>query len=175
MRSFLTTTENEKMEEQGYAFYMNTNENRESKKGMALNFVSQSIVFVLSLLKLFIPSSIRDTGEELFMDVINAFDYRLIPWVFVLNIIGYWAKKLTLPKWVPPTPLLLMLASFFICAGFGWAHTDVVGSKALFVSIVEYGLGNGAIIAMLAIFGYDSVHAFTKRRGFSANEKEVKE
>ena len=154
--------------------YMNTNEKRESKKGMALNFASQSVVFVISLLKLFIPSYVRDTGEELFMDVINAFDYRLIPWVFVLNIIGYWTKKLNLPKWVPPTPLLLMLASFLICSGFGWAHADVEGSKAIFVSIVEYGLGNGAIIAMLAIFGYDSVHAFTKMRGFSSKQKEAK-
>ena len=154
---------------------MDTTENRESKKGMALNFASQSVVFVISLLKLFIPSFVRDTGEELFMDVINAFDYRLIPWVFVLNIIGYWTKKLNLPKWVPPTPLLLMLASFLICSGFGWAHADVEGSKAIFVSIVEYGLGNGAIIAMLAIFGYDSVHAFTKMRGFSSKQKESKE
>ena len=154
--------------------YMNTNEKRELKKGMALNFASQSVVFVISLLKLFIPSYVRDTGEELFMDVINAFDYRLIPWVFVLNIIGYWTKKLNLPKWVPPTPLLLMLASFLICSGFGWAHADVEGSKAIFVSIVEYGLGNGAIIAMLAIFGYDSVHAFTKMRGFSSKQKEAK-
>lgn len=150
---------------------MNT-ENRESKKGMALNFASQSVVFIISLLKLFLPSVFRDTGEELLMDVINAFDYRLIPWVFVLNIIGYWMKKMNLPKWVPPTPLILMLTSFLICTGFGWAHADVEGSSAIFVSIVEYGLGNGAIIAMLAIFGYDSVHAFTKRRGFSSKEKE---
>lgn len=171
----MTTTENEGMKEYGYSLCVHTNENRESKKGMVLNFASQVVVFILSLLKLFIPSSIRDTGEELFMDVINAFDYRLIPWVFVLNIIGYWTKKMNLPKWVPPTPLLLMLASFLICTGFGWAHTDVVGAKAIFVSIVEYGLGNGAIIAMLAIFGYDSVHAFTKRRGFSPKEKEAKE
>lgn len=139
-----------------------------------MNFASQSVVFAISLLKLFFPNVFRDTGEELIMDVINAFDFRLIPWVFILNIIGYWVKKLNPPKWVPPTPLLLMLASFLICAGFGWAHTDAVGSKAIFVSIVEYGLGNGAIVAMLAIFGYDSVHAFTKKRGFSAKEKEVK-
>lgn len=146
---------------------MRAEEQRETKKDMVLSFASQGLVFILSLLKLFLPQSVRVTGEELFMDVINAFDYRLIPWVFVLNIIGYWAKKLTLPKWLPPMPLLLMLASFLVCTGFGWAHTDTVGAKALFISIVEYGLGNGAIVAMLAIFGYDSVHAFTKRRGFS--------
>ena len=150
---------------------MHTEDSRETKKDMIISFASQGLVFVISLLKLFLPSSIRDTGEELFMDVINAFDYRLIPWVFVLNIIGYWVKKLDLPKWVPPTPLLLMLASFLVCTGFGWAHTDVTGAKAVFISIVEYGLGNGAIVAMLAIFGYDSIHAFTKRRGFSKTEE----
>lgn len=150
---------------------MQSVENRETKKDMILNFASQGIVFVMSLLKLFLPQTFRLTGEELLMDVLNAFDYRLIPWVFVLNIVGYWLKKLPLPKWVPPTPLLLMLASFLVCTSFGWAHTDVEGAKAVYVSIFEYGLGNGAIVAMLAIFGYDSVHAFTKRRGFTPKEE----
>lgn len=144
------------------------------KKGTYREIASQCVILITALLKLFLPSSIRATGEEIFMDVLNAFDYRLIPWVFVLNIIGYWAKKVTLPKWLPPIPLLLFVASFFVCAGFGWAHTDVVGSKMVFVSIVEYGLGNGAIVAMLAIFGYDSVHAFTKRKNLKQIDKEKK-
>ena len=130
---------------------------------------SHVVVFVTALIKLFIPETFKAATEGLAMDIINAFDYRLIPWVFVLNIIGYWGKRMNLPKWVPPMPLLIMLSSFLVCCGFGWAHTDVAGAKAVFVAVVEYGLGNGAIVAMLAIFGYDSVHAFTKKRGLAKN------
>lgn len=128
---------------------------------------SYVVVFVTSLIKLFLPESFKAASEGLAMEIINAFDYRLIPFVFVLNIIGYWGKRINLPKWLPPMPLLIMLSSFIICATFGWAHTSVEGAKAIFVSIVEYGLGNGSIVAMLAIFGYDSVHAFTKKTKFA--------
>ncbi len=136
-----------------------------------IEFPSYVVVFVTSLIKLCLPESFKAASEGLAMDIINAFDYRLIPFVFVLNVIGYWGKRITLPKWVPPMPLIIMLFSFIICAMFGWAHTTVEGAKAIFVTVVEYGLGNGSIVAMLAIFGYDSVHAFTKRTKFSSAEK----
>ena len=148
----------------------NSTEQKKQKTGAWWRYVelpSHVVVFVTALIKLFLPETFKAATEGLAMDIINAFDYRLIPWVFVLNIIGYWGKRMNLPKWVPPMPLLIMLSSFLICCGFGWAHTDVTGAKAVFVAVVEYGLGNGAIVAMLAIFGYDSVHAFTKKRGLA--------
>lgn len=145
--------------------------NRRKSKWNYVEIPSYIFVVITSLFKIFLPQSFAIANEEVIMDILNAFDLRLIPWVFVLNIFGYWLKKITLPKWVPPTPLLLMLLSFIICTSFGWAHTDVEGAKAVYVSIIEYGIGNGAIVAMIAIFGYDSVHAFTKRRGFTPKEE----
>lgn len=140
-------------------------------KWSCIEFPSYVIVFVTSLIKLCLPESFKAASEGLAMDIINAFDYRLIPFVFVLNVIGYWGKRITLPKWVPPMPLIIMLFSFIICAMFGWAHTTVEGAKAIFVSVVEYGIGNGSIVAMLAIFGYDSVHAFTKKTKFAGSKE----
>lgn len=106
------------------------------------------------------------------MDVLNAFDYRLIPWIFVLNISGHFLKKLNLPKFVPPVPVLLIFASFLVCCGFGWAHTEVEGAKQMFVAIVEYGLGNGLCVAGMAIMGYDSFKGLAKKL---VKEEEVKE
>ena len=115
------------------------------------------------MLKLFLPKAVRLTGEEMIMDVLNAFDYRLIPWIFVLNISGHFLKKMSLPKFVPPVPVLLIFASFLVCSGFGWAHCEVDGAKQMFVTIVEYGIGNGLCVAGMAIMGYDSFKGLAKK------------
>lgn len=127
-----------------------------AKKEVACSLVGQLPTVGFVLLKLFLPTNVRGTGEEMIMDVLNAFDVRLIPWIFVLNISGHFLKKMNLPKFVPPVPVLLILASFFVCCGFGWAHTDVTGAKQVFVTVVEYGLGNGLCVAGIAIMGYDT-------------------
>ena len=44
------------------------------------------------------------------------FDAKLIPWVFVVNILGLWLKRMKLPEWAPPIPLLLWRPSW--CARF---------------------------------------------------------
>lgn len=127
---------------------------------------SQTLPLILFMLKLLLPyTTLSSSGEEEIMDILNAFDVRLIPWVFVLNIIGYWMKKMKTPKWLPPIPVVLMLFSFLICSAFGWAYTDATGAKAMFIALVEYGLGNGVIVALLSTYGYDTVHAITKRVG----------
>lgn len=105
-------------------------------------------------------------GKEMYQAlsfIFSFFDPRLVPFIFVLNIIGYWLKKVGLPKWCPPLPLLLFLFSFVLSAVFGWIVTDETEGKAIIMSIVYYGLGNGLLLGFLSTSGYDIVHAFIKR------------
>ena len=91
------------------------------------------------------------------------FDAKLIPWVFVVNILGLWLKRMKLPEWAPPIPLLLFMASFVVCTLFGWLHLEVDSGKAVAQMILEYGLCNGVLITLIAIFGYDVFHAYRKK------------
>lgn len=117
---------------------------------------------------------------EFFIELLcGLIDPRLIAWVVVINIIGYWLKVKGLPKWCPPLPLLLFLISFVICTLFGWLVSgDLGGPKAAVMSIFFYGLGNGFLVAVTATWGYDIVHAIRKQRkakesATSAESKEV--
>lgn len=113
-------------------------------------------------------------GKEMYQAlsfIFSFFDPRLVPFVFVLNALVFWIKKVGLPKWSPPLPLILMLLSFTICAVFGWVVTEATGTKAIIMSIVYYGLGNGLLIGFLSIFGYDIAHAFVKK---AKEKKEAK-
>ena len=107
---------------------------------------------------------------ELFSIILSALDIRLVPFVLVLNVLGYWIKKQGLPKWCPPLPLLNILVSFLICSVFGWVVTDATGLKGIVMAIVFYGLGNGLLIAFVATYSYDVVHAFTKRKAAKLKE-----
>ena len=116
--------------------------------------------------KLFELSIILIGGKEMYQAlsfIFSFFDPRLVPFILVLNVIGYWLKKVGLPKWSPPLPLLLLLLSFFISAIFGWVVTDGEDAKAIVMSILYYGLGNGLLIGFLSTSGYDIVHAFMKQ------------
>lgn len=105
--------------------------------------------------------------------VFSFFDPRLVPFVLVMNVVGYWVKKVEIPKlkWCPPLPLLIFLVSFFVSALFGWLVTDAEGGKAIAMSILYYGLGNGLLIGFLSTSGYDIVHSFIKKM---KNGKEIK-
>lgn len=114
-------------------------------------------------------------GREMYQAlsfIFSFFDPRLAPFIFVLNIIGYWLKKTGLPKWAPPLPLLLVMLSFLISAVFGWVVTEAEGTKAIVLSILYYGIGNGLLIGFLSTSGYDIVHSFLKNAN---KKKEVKE
>lgn len=90
-------------------------------------------------------------------------DPKLLPWVLFLNVAGIWLKRGKLPSWMPPIPILLFLISFIICCVFGWIHTEATGAKAMLQIILEYGLANGLVMTLIATWGYDIVHAYTKK------------
>ena len=87
-------------------------------------------------------------------------DPALLFWALVLNVLGYHLKKVGLPKYCPPIPLLLYLVALVPCLALGWATVNAEGGKAAYLAIF-YGLSNAGLITLPAIFGYDVVHAFT--------------
>lgn len=139
-------------------------------KMIATRWGGQSLMITFSFLKLFAPPELQNAGKEVALNFLNALDPQLLPWVFVLNILGYWLKKLVLPRWMPSMPVIIFMASFVVCCLFGWAHTDAVGAKAMVISIFQYGIGNGIAVAWAAIFGYD-VFSSEKKKYLAAKEK----
>lgn len=132
---------------------------------MNRRLVCQGLTFGLSVLKLFCPELLVQLGKEVSVDLLaNLMDPKLIPWVLVLNILGYWLKKLRLPKFLPPLPVLLFAASFVVCCLFGWAHTEATGAKAMIITIMDYGIVNGLLVAFFAISGYDILKGFMSRK-----------
>lgn len=97
------------------------------------------------------------------MNILSFVDPNLVSWVLVANVAGYWLKQRTWPRWFPPIPLMLFLLNFVICSLIGWALTDAEGWKAITIAILEYGIGNGVAITLMATFGYDVVHSIHKR------------
>lgn len=100
---------------------------------------------------------------EILSLIVGVFDKAVLPWVFVLNILGFWLKKIKTPKWLPPLPVLLFCIAFLIMTLFGWIFSDTNGVKA-FAYCLLYGLGNAILTTLLATFFYDVVHQINKRR-----------
>ena len=141
-------------------------ETMEDKKTVSQGTVCQVLTLGLTVLKLFCPQDVLLAGKEVMMDLLvsNLMDPKLIPWIFVLNIAARWVKKLDLPKWMPPLPVLIMGTSFVICSLFGWAHTEAEGTKAMIIMIMDYGIVNGLQCALFAMGGYDIFKGFMSKR-----------
>ncbi|MFA6934680.1 MAG: hypothetical protein WCR70_05365 [Sphaerochaetaceae bacterium] len=122
--------------------------------------VFRSFLGAIGVMRLVVPQ-LDIFYEEEVMSFLNAFDLDLIPWIIFINVLGKQLKKIKIPKWLPPVPALLLMASIAVCALFGWSHTTATGAKAVVV-VLEYGLGNGLLIGLTALGGYDIVHMFIK-------------
>lgn len=107
--------------------------------------------------------------EEEVMSFLNAFDLDLIPWIIFINVLGKQLKKIKMPSWLPPIPVLLLMASIAVCALFGWSHTTATGAKSVII-VLEYGIGNGLLVGLTALGGYDIVHTFVKTTWASIKE-----
>lgn len=118
---------------------------------------------VISVARIVVPK-LDIFYEEEVMGFLNVFDLDLIPWIVFIVILGRTLKKVDMPTWVPPLPVVLLLVSFVICAGFGWCHTELQGSEKMVATVLTYGLGNGCFIALLAMGGYDIAHSFMKEK-----------
>lgn len=109
------------------------------------------------------------------MNILNAIDYRLVPFVVNSVIFGYWLKRIDKPKWVPPVPALMFLCNFAVCAVFGWIHSTAAGAKAIIDAIGLYGLGNGLFITLVSTYGYDIFHNYQKQLGRTKAEETEEE
>ena len=97
---------------------------------------------------------------DLFSEVIRQLDPILVFWAIVLNVAGFYIKRVGLPKSAPPIPLILYLIALVPCLALGWVQVDAEGGKAALGAIL-YGASNAAMITLPAVFGYDIVHAYT--------------
>ena len=112
----------------------------------------KAVLTGMSALRFVIPQ-LNTFYEEEVMNFWEHFDWLLLFWVPVLNIFGNWIKKKKLPAWVSPTPILILYASWVICAIAGCLKfKGQIGP-----SLVTYALFNGACITLLAIGVYDTV------------------
>ena len=125
--------------------------------------VLKNVLTIISIIRLVIPYMNLFYEEEI-MDYLSVFDLDLIPWIFFICILGKQLKKMTLPSWLPSTPVLLLLASFTVCALFGFAHTQIRTAGDTLKVVLGYGVGNGAFVGLLAMGGYDICHAWVKNK-----------
>lgn len=105
------------------------------------------------------------------MSILNAIDYRLVPFVVNSVIFGYWLKRIDKPRWMPPVPALMFLCNFAVCSLFGWIHTAAYGAKAIIEAVGIYGLGNGLFLTLVSTYGYDIFHNYRKQLGKTARSR----
>ncbi len=106
------------------------------------------------------------------MNFINFIDASLLPWVLVMILAGQCLKRFSLPKWLPPMPVIIFILSFFVCSLFGCAECSYEGWRGFVLGILKYGIGNGLAITMISCYGYDLVHSVTKKV-VSVKEKKI--
>lgn len=141
------------------------------------------LMTIVSILRFIIPY-LNFFYEEEIMGFLSAFDLTMLPWTVFIVILGRQLKKVKIPTWAPPLPVILLLVSFIVCALFGWFHSSVDGAERMIRTVLVYGVGNGCLVGLLAMGGYDIVHAFIKtkwasvkaffKRIFSKKEGETK-
>lgn len=117
----------------------------------------------VSVLRFIIPH-LNLFYEEEIMGFLSVFDLDLLPWIVFIVLLGRTLKKIKIPVWLPPLPVILLLVSFVVCALFGWYHSSVEGSERMVQTVLVYGLGNGCFVGLLSMGGYDIAHSFMKEK-----------
>lgn len=117
----------------------------------------------ISILRFIVPH-LDFFYEEEIMGFLSVFDLDLLPWIVFIVILGRTLKKVNIPAWLPPLPVILLFTSFVVCALFGWFHSTVEGSERMVRTVLVYGLGNGCFVGLLSMGGYDIAHAFMKEK-----------
>lgn len=123
----------------------------------------KTFMTIVSALRFIVPY-LKLIHEEEIMRFLSAFDLNLLPWIFFIVLLGRQLKKVKIPAWLPPLPVILLFVSFVVCALFGWFHAGVEGSERMVQTVLVYGLGNGCFVGLLAMGGYDIAHAFMKEK-----------
>lgn len=140
-----------------------------AQKGLIASAVS-CIPFVLESLKEGI-----NMGAPVF-SIVRLFASYLDPimatWIAVVMIAGYWLKRMSLPKWFPPLPVILLIMYLAVSLFFGWLQYDVTGWKGV-ERVLLYGIGNGIVYTGFSFIVYDIGHGAIKRHKEKKAEKEA--
>ena len=97
-------------------------------------------------------------------------DPAMAIWIIVVMIAGYWLKRIKLPGWLPPLPVLLLAMYLVVGFIFGWLQYEVESWRGL-LRVLLYGIGNGIIYTGFSFIIYDIAHGAFKRA--KAKKKEV--
>jgi len=96
------------------------------------------------------------------MSLISLLDPKVIPFAVSLCVLGKWLKKLKLPKWMPPLPLLLVVSGFLMMTVYGYVTSGMHGASEVVYALL-YGLANGIAVSATAMVGYDIGHSGAKK------------
>lgn len=97
-------------------------------------------------------------------------DPAMAVWIIVVMIAGYWLKRMKLPGWLPPLPVLLLAMYLVIGFIFGWLQYEVDSWRGL-LRVLLYGVGNGIIYTGFSFIIYDIAHGALKKA--KAKKQEV--
>lgn len=101
---------------------------------------------------------------EFFSALLRVLDPAIFAWSVVIIALFNELKKLELPDWFPPIPLVVWLASFVVCFALGFLKSQLMGAvDVLYLEL--YALGNSLIVAGMAIGLFDTGRGFKQMYG----------
>ena len=101
--------------------------------------------------------------QFIFGELVGRIDAKLLPFVGMFFVLGYWLKRTRLPAWCPKIPTLLFIAGFAVFTVLS-ALMEQPDSALDAISILLYGLGNACFFVSVSVLAYDIKHARTKAK-----------
>lgn len=124
-----------------------------------LSFISAVLTFIKILLEEgFMGAPIFSILKLL----VSYVDPAMAIWIVVVMIAGYWLKRMKLPEWFPPLPVLLLAMYLAVGFIFGWLQYEVESWRGL-IRVLLYGIGNGIIYTGFSFIIYDIAHGAFKK------------
>ena len=105
----------------------------------------------------------------IFNELIMRIDVRLLPFVGVFFILGYWLKRMKLPTWCPKVPMLMFIIGFATFAVYAAIVDDPADGLDAF-GCIAYGLANAAFFVSVTVLMYDMKHQHSKHKEAKAKE-----
>lgn len=98
-----------------------------------------------------------------FNELVARIDAKLLPFVGVFFILGYWLKRVKLPNWCPKVPMLLFITGFVVFTVYS-AIIHKPQSGLDMIGVIAYGFGNAAFFVSVTVLMYDMKHQHTKMK-----------
>ncbi len=99
----------------------------------------------------------------IFNELVARIDAKLLPFVGVFFILGYWLKRVKLPAWCPKVPMLMFIIGFAVFTVYSVIIDNPENSLDI-LGAIAYGFGNAAFFVSIAVLMYDMKHQHTKMK-----------